>query len=51
MKKPAGRLVVKVTKLSKVGIQTTVDEIKQLVEDYAKDKLLYGCIEVKVVNE
>ena len=51
MKKPVGRLEVRVTKLSKVGIETVVNEIKQLVEDYAKNKLLYGCIEVKVVSE
>ena len=51
MKKPVGKLEVKVTNLSKVGIQITVKEIEQLINDYAKNKLLYGCIEAKVVND
>ena len=51
MKKPVGKVEVKVTKLSKQGIETIAEEIKQLIEDYAEKKMLYGCIEVKVVNE
>ena len=50
-KKPIGKLEIKVTKLSKKGIETIAEEIRQLIEDYAEKKMLYGCVEVKVVNE
>jgi len=51
MSKPVGRLEVKVSQISEVGIQTVVKEIEQLIEDYSEKKMLYGCIQVKVVDE
>ena len=51
MKKPVGKVEVRVTKLSKKGVETIAEEIKQLIEDYAEKKMLYGCVEVKVVSE
>ena len=51
MKKPVGRLEVKVTKLSKAGIRITVKEIKDIIEDYAEKKRLCDYIKVKEVSE
>ena len=51
MKKPVGRLEVKVRNLSKAGIRITMKEIKDMIDDYSEKKRIYDYIEVKVVSE
>jgi len=47
----SSRLEISVHNLSPVGVKITIEELKELIEDYRDEQMLSGCIEVREMYE